>query len=206
MSQCLKRKQVRCFQGVCILLIVGFQIFPFPVFPAELEINRFSQEGPSPLSTTLPNGASLAHRGLPENIFIDSDGNIIQELPHGQKQIVGQAISRMSGKASSIVTMGGNLDATQPVISPFSISSLLADPYGAGTTQFSTSFQVFDSLGVPHDFIITWTKIVGNTWQYYGLARDSEVMVTKGNSDPSTGYALVLQGKLGFNTSGFLDT
>jgi len=206
MSQCLKRKPARCFQGVCILLIVGFQIFPFPVFPAELEMNRFSQEGPSPFSTNFPNGASLTHGGLPENIFIDSDGNIIQKLPHGQKQIVGQAISRMSGKASSIVAMGGNLDATQPVMSPFPISSLLANPFGAGTTQFSTGFQVFDSLGVPHDFMITWTKISGNTWQYYGLARASEVMVTAGNSDPSAGYALVLQGKLGFNTSGFLDT
>ncbi len=206
MSQTFTCKTVRCFQGFCILGIVGFQLFPIPVFPAELEKNRFSQEGSSPLSTTLPNGASRTHGGLPDNIFIDSDGNIIQQLPHRQKQKVGQVISTMSAKASSIVIMGGNLDATQPVMSPFSISSLLADPFGAGTTQFSTSFQVFDSLGVPHDLMITWTKIAGNTWQYYGLARDSEVMVTTGNSNPSTEYALVLQGKLGFNTSGFLDT
>ncbi len=65
---------------------------------------------------------------------------------------------------------------------------------------------MFDSLGVGHDLTVYFSKTANNTWQYNAVAAASEVTVTTGNSNTTTGNALVAQGTLGFTTGGLLDT
>ena len=92
-----------------------------------------------------------------------------------------------------------------PASKSFSTAQLLADPFNPGFTQFSVSLHVFDSLGIEHGITAYFSKIANNSWQYFVLAKASEVSVTAGNSDSQTGNALVSQGKFGFTGNGVLD-
>jgi len=91
-------------------------------------------------------------------------------------------------------------------VTPFTTAQLLADPSNPTISQFSTGVRIFDSLGVGHDLTVYFAKTAANTWTYSALANESEVTVTAGNSNSTTGNALVAQGTLGFTSGGLLDT
>ncbi len=151
---------------------------------------------------------------------IDSAGNIVN--PSGLRLqgyqvdatgnitgILGDLVlttTQQIGRASTRVDMSGNLNASEPVVSAFTTAQLLTDPSNPSITQFSTGVRVFDSLGVGHDLTVYFSKTANNTWQYNALASDSEVTVTAGNSNATTGNALVARGTLVFTSGGLLDT
>jgi len=115
--------------------------------------------------------------------------------------------TQQSGSATTSVNMSGNLqsNATAAIPAP-STAQLLADPSNPAYSQFSTGIRVFDSQGTGHDLTVYFTKTAANTWNYSVIGQDSEVTVTAGNSDATSGNALVAQGTLGFTDAGLLDT
>lgn len=165
-----------------------------------------------------PSGNSFLSRAGQFNI--DSGGNIVNpaglRLQGFQVDAAGTVLGTIGdmvltttqqvGTATTEVEMSGNLDASNPVVSAFTTAQLLADPSSPAISQFSTGVRAFDSLGVGHDLTVYFSKTANNTWEYNAIAPASEVTVTAGNSDATSGNALVAQGTLGFTTGGLLDT
>lgn len=159
----------------------------------------FSRAGQFSLDSggNLVNPAGLRLQGFQ----VDSSGNITG--------ILGDMVlttTQQVGTATTQVDMSGNLNASEPVVSAFTTTQLLADPSSNAISQFSTGVRIFDSLGVGHDMTVYFSKTANNTWDYNVIASASEVTVTAGNSDAATGNALVASGQLGFTTAGLLDT
>jgi flagellar hook protein FlgE len=148
-------------------------------------------------SGNIVNPAGLQLQGFQ----VDASGNIL-----GTIDDLVLSTTQQVGTATTAVNMSGNLNASEPVLSAFSTAQLLADPSNTSISQFSTGVRVFDSLGVGHDLTVYFSKTANNTWQYNVVAAESEVTVTAGNSDATTGNALVARGTLGFTTGGLLDT
>jgi flagellar hook protein FlgE len=132
---------------------------------------------------------------------VDPSGNILGTI--GDLVL---STTQQVGTATTQVDMSGNLNASEPVVTAFTTAQLLADPSNTAISQFSTGVRIFDTLGVGHDLTIYFSKTANNTWQYNAVASASEVTVTAGNSNTTTGNALVAQGTLGFTTGGLLDT
>lgn len=132
---------------------------------------------------------------------VDPSGNILGTI--GDLVL---STTQQVGTATTQVDMSGNLNASEPVVTAFTTTQLLADPSNTAISQFSTGVRIFDTLGVGHDLTIYFSKTANNTWQYNAIAAASEVTVTAGNSNTTTGNALVAQGTLGFTTGGLLDT
>ncbi|MCA9481853.1 MAG: hypothetical protein KC545_16030, partial [Nitrospira sp.] len=144
----------------------------------------------------LVNPAGLTLQGFQA----DANGNIL-----GTVGDLVLTTTQQTGVATTEVEMSGNLDASESVVS-FTTAQLLADPSNPAISQFSTGIRVFDSLGVGHDFTLYFSKTAANTWTYSVLGNASEVTVTAGNSNSTTGNALVAQGTLGFTTAGLLNS
>ncbi|MEX2493433.1 MAG: flagellar hook protein FlgE [Nitrospirales bacterium] len=132
---------------------------------------------------------------------VDPSGNILGTI--GDLVL---STTQQVGTATTQVDMSGNLNASEPVVTAFTTAQLLADPSNTAISQFSTGIRIFDTLGVGHDLTVYFSKTANNTWQYNAIASASEVTVTAGNSNATTGNALVAQGSLGFTTGGLLDT
>ena len=132
---------------------------------------------------------------------VDSSGNILGTL--GDLVLT---TTQQVGTATTQVDMSGNLNASESVVTAFTTAQLLADPSSTAISQFSTGVRVFDSLGVGHDLTVYFSKTANNTWQYNALASNSEVTVSAGNSNATTGNALVARGTLVFTSGGLLDT
>lgn len=87
----------------------------------------------------------------------------------------------------------------------------LTDP--TGTSNFSTSLTVFDSLGKNHLLTTYYTRTGANSWTYNVVGNSSEVTsgTTSGtyntaNINSTLGIVKIASGTLGFTTSGALDT
>src|SRR5207247_7199437 len=87
------------------------------------------------------------------------------------------------------------------VVSSTGTDFLIADP--VGTSNFSTSLTVFDSLGNGHVLNTYFTKIGGNSWNYNQVTDASAVTVLPGFT--SGANALVASGMLTFTTNGALE-
>ncbi len=205
MPKCRSRNSVRTFQGVAVLLFVVFQFFPSQFMPGAIGEGESLQTMSESTSIALPKLSSLAPIGAHQNIVIDSEGRIIQKLSSGESQVVGQVPPRMLPKATTRVTMSGNLFSQALAGNPTTVE-LLSNPADRAISQFSVGFRVFDSQGATHDLTMYFTKNSANRWTYNVLANSSEVMVTEGNFEFFSGNALVVQGTIGFDTSGRLDT
>ena len=133
---------------------------------------------------------------------VDAAGNITGTL--GDLVLT---TTQQAGNATTQVDLSGNLlsNALAPNPTP-TILQLLADPSNPGISQFSTGIRVFDDQGAGHDLTVYFTKTGANAWQYSVVALNSEVTVTAGNFNTTTGNALVAQGTLGFDGAGLLDT
>jgi flagellar hook protein FlgE len=78
-----------------------------------------------------------------------------------------------------------------------------------GTSSFSTSLTVYDSLGVSHLLTSYFTKTASNTWSYNIVANSSEITTAgyhAANINASLGIVRVGSGTLTFTSGGALDT
>lgn len=83
---------------------------------------------------------------------------------------------------------------------------VLSDP--PGTSNFSTSMTVFDSLGNSHLLTTYFTKVGDNTWNYNIAASVNDVVTANydsSNIDTTLGIVRVGSGTVTFNTDGTLD-
>ncbi len=158
----------------------------------------FSRAGQFNIDSTgnMVNPAGLRLQGFQ----VDSTGNIL-----GTIDDLVLTTTQQIGTATTQVDMSGNLFAGEVAITP-TTAQLLLNPSDPANSHFSTGIRVFDTLGVGHDLTVYFNKTADNTWQYNVIAHDTEVTVTAGNSNSSTGNALVAQGTLGFTPAGLLDT
>lgn len=78
---------------------------------------------------------------------------------------------------------------------------LISNPTGSST--FTTSMSVYDSLGIAHVLSTYFTKVGDNTWNYNQVVNASEASVTAGFSSSSS--ATVASGVIMFNSNGALN-
>lgn len=114
---------------------------------------RFDENG------YLVNPEGMRVQGKP----FDANGNLIAGDP---EDIVVANTGLIAGNATSEVVLTTNLDAAATVLGAFDYT----DP---ATFNYSSSTQVFDSLGEPHLLTTYFRKDSANTWQWYWSAEDS---------------------------------
>lgn len=100
------------------------------------------------------------------------------------------------------VVAGTQTNATSTTGTDFALS----DP--TGTSNFSTSMTVYDSLGNGHLLTTYFTNVGSNTWNYNVTASSSDVVTSNyasANMDATLGITRVGAGTLTFGTNGTLD-
>lgn len=104
--------------------------------------------------------------------------------------------SAIPPRVTQNVTVVANLDSTE------AIPTLPFDPQDpSGTSNFSTTITVFDSLGAAHSLDTYFVKTGPNAWSYHTLASGDEL------TPPQPGLNVeVGAGTLTFNTDGSLNT
>lgn len=142
----------------------------------------------------------------PNGLFLqgyqaDEDGQITGEIDN-----IALPTTTASPNKTTAMTVSVNLRA-DATTSTFSLS----DP--TGTSDFSTSLTVYDSLGESHLLTTYYTRTASNTWTYNVVGDSSEVTsgVAAGtyhtnNINSTLGIVLMAKGTLTFTTSGALDT
>lgn len=103
---------------------------------------------------------------------------------------------------TSTIAIGANLNSQSPT-GVFAIT----DPNG--TSQFSTSLTVYDSLGNGNLLTTYFTRTAANTWTYNVLGSTGGINTANydaSNINASLGLVRVASGNLTFTTSGALDT
>jgi flagellar hook protein FlgE len=96
--------------------------------------------------------------------------------------------------ATSALDMAANLDASDPVPAPWDPT----DP--AGTSNYSTSVTVYDSLGTSHRVDMYFRNNGGGSWEWHAMVDGGEL--TGGTPGVPTEIA---DGTLSFTTNGELD-
>ncbi len=106
-------------------------------------------------------GYAVQGRMATNGVFSDTISDIT--LPLGQA---------VAAKATTSVTLSGNLDASAPVFDPGAAASVDAlDPTQRALPQNANSYKdlsmtVYDSLGTPQDLKIVMWKTGANTWDW----------------------------------------
>jgi flagellar hook protein FlgE len=151
--------------------------------------NFYTRAGQTSLNSagTLVNPDGLAYQGYATN----PDGSFSTTL--GPIQVNTAALPP---KTTTTLSITANLDSTQTP------PAAAWDPQNPGpTSNFSTSMQVYDSLGSPHTVNVFFQNTGAGTWDYHVLANGSEVTGgTAGQNDE------IATGTLTFNTSGALQS
>lgn len=103
--------------------------------------------------------------------------------------------SEIPAHATTQLDISANLDSSEQV------PALPWDVLNANSTaNYSTSIQVFDSLGAAHDLTVYFAKTTDNQWDYHVVANGSEL--ASPNPDPVE----VGSGSLTFTSDGALDS
>ncbi len=106
-----------------------------------------------------------------------------------------------SPRATTTAQVATNLRSNTTIGPTF----LLSDP--SGTSNFSTSITVFDSLGNSHLLTTYFTKTAANTWDYNVVAALPDIDTSgynAANQDSTLGIVRVGTGTLTFGTNGTL--
>jgi flagellar hook protein FlgE len=119
----------------------------------------------------------------------DANGNLVAGDP---EDIVILNTGLIAGNPTDEMTLTTNLDAAAPILPAFNYT----DP---ATFNYSSSTQVFDSLGEPHLVTTYFHKSAPNTWEWYWSAED-----IAGNPIPAAPNTLA--GTITFNPDGTLNT
>ncbi len=141
---------------------------------------------------TTPDGATEYTRA--GNFQVDSKGNLT--TPTGelvQGWTVSGGVLNTSGPIGPITVPAGAL--AQPEVTQNTSVSLNLDATAAAGTQFSTSVQIYDSLGSAHTVTYTFTQSgTANQWNY-------SVGIPTGDTTPA---GTPITGTLTFNSDGQL--
>ncbi len=138
-------------------------------------------------SGTLVNPDGLAFQGY----AISSTGQMSSQLGP-----ITLNTAALPPKTTQNVTVTANLNANAPVLTqPW-------DPQNpSATSNFSTSMNVYDSLGNSHQVQVYFVNNGGNAWTYHALANGSEVQ--GGTAGQNFDFA---DGTLNFNPDGSLQS
>jgi flagellar hook protein FlgE len=151
--------------------------------------NFYTRAGQTSLNSagTLVNPDGLAFQGYSAN----PDGSFSTSL--GPIQVNTAALAP---KTTTTLSVTANLDSTQTP------PAAAWDPQNPSTTSnFSTSMQVYDSLGTAHTVNVFFQNTGAGTWDYHVLANGSEVTGgTAGQNDE------IATGTLTFNAAGALQS
>jgi flagellar hook protein FlgE len=151
--------------------------------------NFYTRAGQTTLSAngTLVNPDGMAFQGYMSN----GDGTFATNLSNIQVNT-----AALPPKPSTTVSVTANLNSSDtPPTLPW-------DPQNPTTTSnFSTSLQVYDSLGDPHTLSVYFQNTGTGTWTYHVLGNGSEITGgTAGQNDE------IATGTLTFNSSGALQS
>ena len=144
-----------------------------------------------------------------QNRIVDPSGFLLQGYQVDTSGLITASISGVTlptttapPNETTTVDIGANLNS-QSATSSFS----LADP--AGTSRFSTSITVYDSIGNSHLLTSYFTKTASNTWTYNVVGSANEIVTGNyhaSNVNATLGIVRLASGSLTFTTSGALDT
>ena len=102
-------------------------------------------------------------------------------------------VAQIPAKQTSEVTLQTNLDSNSGIAGPFDIS----DP--EGTSNYSTTTTIYDSLGTAHQATCYFTKTADQNWDY-NIAVDSADLT----AGATTGLTVIGAGSLTFQADGNL--
>lgn len=125
----------------------------------------------------------------------DSSGNALGTI--GNLQFSNNTVPPKQtgdGTDGSGVTIYANLDSTSDV-KTFDVTD------ASGTSDFSTTINVYDSLGTSHTVHVYFNKTADNTWQWHGVIDGGDI---SGGTDGTA--TVVAGGTLAFNENGALQT
>jgi flagellar hook protein FlgE len=160
--------------------------------------------GPGLFAVRTANGIAYTRNGqftLDENGFmVDLQGNRVQGFPADSQGAINGALGDLQPgqatappQATQTITVRANLDSSADITGPF-------DPTNpSATSNFSTTTQVFDSLGRPSDVTIFYSKTADGAWEYNAVTDGSNVVGGVAGT-PS----IIESGTLAFNTEGQL--
>jgi flagellar hook protein FlgE len=137
------------------------------------------------------------------NFSFDSEGALV--TPDGFRV---QGYTATDPATGEIITNGEPADIIVPpgVLRPPVVTSQFQtltnlDSNAADAATFTTSVQIYDSLGQSHAMTVTYTKTADNEWSYQLTVPAGEVA-----TPPATGDAIVAEGTLTFDAFGALAT
>lgn len=146
-------------------------------------------DGSGYLTVSDANGSGQRFYTRAGNLKVDTQGNILNQDGY---QVQGfpasgagglQALNvntRSTGSVSSgTVTIGGNLDASAAVTAGIPANPTTFNALNTAA-QFSTFFDVFDSLGAKHTVTTYFFKTAANTWTANGYVDAGDVGGTAG--------------------------
>lgn len=162
--------------------------------------------GPGMFVVRTPDGIAYTRNGqftLDENgFFVDLQGNRVQGFAADETGTLSGALSDLQpGQASSAplatttITMRTQLDTDEGFAAGAAFDP--ADP--EGTSNFSSTTQVFDSLGAAHDVTTYFRNDPGVGWTWNSVADGGGLVGGTAGTDQ-----LISQGNLSFDTSGAL--
>ncbi len=145
------------------------------------------------------NGAfNVSKNGLVENaeglLLQGTQANATGSLLGQPSGTINLANTSFTPSQTGNISIDANLDSRAPVISG---GFLVSNP--SGTSNFSTSLSMFDSLGVGHLVSIYFTKTSATQWTY-------NVVVPAADTQGGTVDTIMADGTLTFGTSGELTT
>jgi flagellar hook protein FlgE len=118
------------------------------------------------------------------NFTFDASGKLV--TPDGQFV---QGYTQVDAVTGDIVTTGQTTDITVPpgvLRAPVATTSFFTqtnlDASAAVADTFTTSVQIYDSLGEPHVATILYTKTAANTWSYEATVPSTEATGTAGTT------------------------
>lgn len=121
----------------------------------------------------------------------DENGNLAGELTDLEVDMVAQIAAGQTEE----VGMTTNLDSDAEIVGPFDVAD------SSGTSNFSSSIIVYDSLGTEHIASCFYTKTADNEWEYNIGVESSELDAAQAGAEDLT---IVSTGVLQFNEDGEL--
>jgi len=101
------------------------------------------------------------------------------------------------GQATNALTLTTNLDSTEPIINPVPVDPALFKFDDPDTYNYSSSVQIFDSLGNPHLLTTYFVKTGNNTWgTAYSYEQDDGNVISGTWFDPADQLEFTADGVL----------
>lgn len=177
--------------GLGTRLATVFQNFGQGSFQSTNSVTDMALQGSGFFTLAAKGGGRLYTRA--GNFTIDGSGNLVDPNGHavlGWNRTAAGTLNTTLPVTSINIPTGITSPATAS--RNFGFVSNLNSTAAVGT-QFTSTIQVYDSLGTTHSLIVTYTKTANNTWDY-AISTD----------DPTIVPATVSSGTLQFDNAGQL--